>query len=126
MKAWIVCLVGMVMTGCASGPKLDLNALAPHFYGQPERVVTYRVTGVTEYILRGENMTIEHAQPKNPLSMIQQSSQATEILQTATRTALGAFGIYTAGQSIDTLSKQPRTVDPVIVQPQVVTVPAGP
>ena len=125
MKAWMVGLAGLLMAGCASGPKLDLNALAPHFYGQERSVVTYRITGANRYLIEGENMTIEHSQPVNPLSAIQQSSQATEILQTATRTAMGAFGIWQAGQAIDTLGKQPRTVDPLVVRPEVITVPGA-
>ena len=126
MKAWIVGLVGLVVAGCASGPNLDLNALAPHFYRQPRSVVSYRITGANRYLIEGKNMTIEHSQPVDPLSAIQQAGQAQEILATAGRLALGAFGIYTAGQSIDTLSKQPRTVDPLVVRPEVITVPGAP
>jgi hypothetical protein len=116
-----------LLAGCSTGgPKLDVNALMEDYYNQDRTYAALSLSGVTSLTVAGEDMTLIMEAPLNPLSMRNADPNAgQQMFETATRAALAGLGIYTAGQTIDTLGRQPRTVSPEIVRPEIVTVPGN-
>jgi hypothetical protein len=69
--------------------------------------------------------TLEMQAPLNPLSAMQGSDNIARLVDAVKNALLGAFGIYTLGQVASmepTVVKQP---EPMIVRPEIITVPAG-
>jgi hypothetical protein len=115
--------------GCAS-EKAAANALEAYraFQAQPRTYAAVRMQfapgGAGEVTVKGvEEMKLEA--PLNPLSAMQGSDNIARLVDAVKGALLGAFGIYTLGQVASmepTVVKQP---EPMIVRPEIITVPAG-
>lgn len=124
MRISFVLLAGL-LTGCAAtGDKqLDMNKLAQLYYGQQQtrQYPSFRVTGANDIHFAGSNMNFEVNTHMEPLNMIPRDpGLASVLIPELARAAVAGVGIYTAGEVMKGLSQQPRTVDPVVVRPEVV------
>jgi len=116
-----------VCGGCAAPvKKVDVNKGLDAFYTQPRTVdlltlrgtnMTVTYTGVTEYRVASVLPPL-NAIPREPGLL----EKCVDVI-----VGLGKWGLgwYFGAQIADKAFEQPRTVDPVVVQPEVVTVPAA-
>jgi hypothetical protein len=109
----MVCALSL---GCSTQKQPDLSR-APEYYFQQQRMGDLlRVSNLDRLILEGTNMEIAISTQLSPLSMIPREPSIQEILaREVPRSLVTGLGIVTMGQVMNTMSKQPRTVDPVIV-----------
>lgn len=125
-KILMAALPWAVAAGCATGPKLDMNKVAQAFYGQERTYKAVLLSGATEIAIRGTNMTLALEAPHTPLAMLPQDPNSMLMLTDAVKnTILGGLGIYTLGKVATqgpTIVQQPA---PLVVQPEVVQVPAA-
>ena len=125
----ILVVVGLVAvcSGCASMVKeVDVNKGLAAFYAQPRTVELLK--------LRGTNMTVSYtgvteykvASILPPLNAIPREPGLLEkIIDGVVGSGKWGLGGYYGSQIMTSALQQPRTVDPVVVQPEVVTVPAA-
>lgn len=125
MKNWMLCVmvVGIgYCAGCTSPlKKVDVNKGLEAFYTQPRTVdlltlrgtnMTVTYTGVTEYKV---------ASILPPLNAIPREPGVLEkIIDGVVGLGKWGFGWYYGSQIMSSALQQPRTVDPVVVQPTVV------
>ncbi len=128
MKTMLVGVVMALCAGCASTEKPAATGRGvAAFYGQPRTAdlltvqgtnMTITYTGVTEYKVA----TI--LPPLNPLP--QDPGLLAKMVDGVVGLGKWGLGWYFGAQIADRAFEQPRTVDPVVVQPEVVTVPSAP
>ena len=126
MKMWYV---GMLMlVGCTNPKPLDMNQVAKDYYNQPRLMPAFKVTNVDEWTMKGKGMTVEMNQPYQPLNIVPRDPTWMEsVLPTIGSVATFGIGAWAASQAFDAISAQPRVVEqpaPMIVRPEVITVPA--
>ena len=107
--------------GCSTTTNTDVNTVAHDYYTQKRTDDLIFLSGVTRIAVEGSNMTVRLATPNLPLSIIPKDPSIVEPLL---HTALAAFGIYQAAGVMSTLAERPQTVEPTVVHPEIVTVPA--
>ncbi len=130
MKNLLICLcLAVLAAGCASNKPLDMNKVAKLFYEQQRSTKLLELGNVSEFTLRGTNMTIAVSTELQPLSILPRDpSTVQSIAETAGRVAVAGVGIYTAGAVMSKLADQPQVisqqvVSPEIVRPEIVRVP---
>ena len=119
-------VAGLLCSGCASTvKKVDVNRGLESYYGQPRTAdlvtmrgsnMTFSATGMTE-------LRVSSILP--PLNVIPREPGLLEkIVDGAAGLGKWGLGWYFGAQIAEKAFEQPRTVDPVVVKPEVITVPA--
>mgnify|MGYP001559466587 CR=1 FL=1 len=131
-KALFVVLGGVLAVGLCAGcastvKKVDVNKGLDSYYNQQRSVDLLTV--------RGTNMTITYtgvaeykvASILPPLNVLPREPGLLDKIVDGV-VGLGKWGLgwYFGSQIMHTALEQPRTVNPLVVEPTVVTVPAGP
>ena len=106
--------------GCGSLRPVNANQWAKDYYNQEDTFVAFSMTGVTSIV--GTNIQIVAKSYKPPKSIIPKDTSIMDSIAGAAKFAAGAYFGYRA---IDTLAARPQVVPQQVVQPQIVTVPAG-
>jgi len=120
-------LAGLLCSGCASTvKKVDVNRGLESYYGQPRTAdlvtmrgsnMTFSATGMTE-------LRVSSILP--PLNVIPREPGLLEkIVDGVASVGKWGLGWYYGAQIAEKAFEQPRTVDPVVVKPEVITVPAA-
>lgn len=120
----------LLATGCATNaaPALDMNKVAEMFYRQQETRVykAFEITGVNR--IEGSNMTITVQTHMEPMSLIPRDPGFLEaLIPTAGNVLQFGLGAWAANTAFKELGRAPKTVEqpaPMIVRPEIVTVPA--
>ena len=129
MKRMIIAfgMVGLVCfgSGCSTSgfKKVDVNKGLNDYYNQPRTVdlVTVHGTNMTVTITGLSEFKVASILP--PLNAIPREPGITEkIIDGTMGLAKWGLGWYYGSQILTTALQQPRTVDPVIVEPEVVLV----
>ena len=112
--------------GCTSTKPLDMNRVAQQFYNQQRSAKLLEMQNVSEFTIKGTNMTIAISTELQPLSIIPRDPSTIQVLaETAGRVLVSGAGIYTAGQVMSKLSDRPQVISQQVVRPEVITVPAS-
>ena len=113
--------------GCTSTKPLDMNRVAHQFYNQQRSAKLLEMQNVSEFTIKGTNMTIAISTELQPLSIIPRDPSTLQALaETAGRVLVSGAGIYTAGQVMSKLADKPQVISQQVVKPEVITVPASP
>jgi len=124
-KLFSLSCAGMLAGGCATTEKV-MDASYGKYIDQERVYNAVRLVNVDEVTIRGQGMEIALEAPLNPLSVrAADPNVALQTIETLGRVAVAGAGIYQAGSVMKTMAQQPKTVDPVVVQPQVVEVPGA-
>jgi len=105
--------------GCSSTKGPDMTKVAERYYDQKRTDELIYLSGVNRIAVEGSNMTVRLSTPNLPLSIIPRDPS---VLEPILHTALAGFGIWQAGQAINTLSERPQVVNAQLVRPEVVRV----
>ena len=117
--------LAVLVGGCASAPDVGPSELARQFYGQERTYKVLEISGVSEVSMKGANITITVSAEMAPLSVIPRDPGiAREVISAVKDVVLMGEGIYTAGEVMKDLAARPATVEPTVVRPEIVTVPA--
>jgi hypothetical protein len=117
----------VVAAGCTSTKPLDMNLVAQQFYSQERSAKLLEMQNVSEFTIKGTNMTIAISTELQPLSIIPRDPSTIQALaETAGRVLVSGAGIYTAGQVMSKLADKPQVISQQVVKPEVITVPASP
>ena len=124
MKRLLIASAAVVLlgSGCSTTKGPDLNKVAHDYYSQKRTDELIYLCGVSRISVEGSNMTVRLSTPNLPLSILPKDPS---IMEPLLHTALAAFGIYQAGQVMNTLAEQPQVVEPTVVRPEIVTAPEG-
>lgn len=122
MKLLLAVTPLIILTGCATGPKMDVTHVPYWFYNQPNNTQVLKVTG-TNITISGVS-SFEVWMPVPPKSMIPRDPTIVEKIVDGT-VSFGKFytGMYFGSGMFKDAMAQPRTVDPLVVEPTIVTVP---
>ena len=116
----------VLAAGCASTKPLDMNQVAKMYYGQERSARLLEMENVSEFSIKGSNMTVAISTELQPLSILPRDpSTAQAIAETAGRVLVSGVGIVTAGQVMEKLSERPQVISQQVVRPEVVTIPAS-
>jgi hypothetical protein len=124
----MILVVGMVVvlgTGCRSVKPVDVNRGLSDYYNQPRTVDLVCLKGTNMTISMSGVSELRVASILPPLNAIPREPGITEKVIDGV-VGLGKWGLgwYYGSQMMATALEQPRTVDPLVVEPTVVTVPA--
>ena len=128
MKKLIAVMPLIVLAaGCASTKPLDMNQVAKQFYTQQRSAKLLEMENVSEFTIRGTNMTIAISTELQPLSLIPRDPSTVQALaETAGRVLVAGAGIITAGDVMSKLADRPQVISQQVVRPEVITLPAAP
>ena len=116
----------VLVSGCASTKPLDMNLVAKQFYSQQRSAKLMEMQNVSEFSIKGSNMTIAISTELQPLSLIPRDPSTLQALaETAGRVLVSGAGIYTAGQVMSKMAEQPQVISQQVVRPEVITIPAA-
>lgn len=116
----------VLAAGCASTKPLDMNQVAKEFYTQQRSAKLLEMQNVSEFCIKGTNMTIAISTELQPLSLMPRDPSTVQALaETAGRVLVAGAGIVVAGDVMSKLSERPQVISQQVVRPEVVTIPAA-
>ena len=116
----------LLASGCANTKPLDMNLVAQQFYGQQRSAKLLEMQHVSEFSIKGSNMTIAISTELQPLSLMPRDPSTVQALaETAGRVLVAGAGIYTAGEVMSKLADRPQVISQQVVKPEIVTIPAS-
>ena len=125
-KMLMVISLVLLASGCTSTKPLDMNLVAKQFYGQQRSAKLMEMQNVSEFSIKGSNMTIAISTELQPLTMMPRDPSTLQSLaETAGRVLVSGVGIYTAGEVMSKLADRPQVISQQVVKPEVITFPAS-
>lgn len=121
---FLILLVMITCSGCSSlggTGAADFKDISLAFYSQQRTYQALHIENATEFIIRGENLTISMEAPLTPLNIIPRSKPGLETVESIAKFGLGMWALESLGGSALARPAIVNQPDPVIVKPEVIS-----